>query len=92
MANSITIYRPPGAISLPDNDQWQNRFEIRSASSGRVYVVSQNKQSGKWGCSCPGYCIHRTCKHLKDGCHLTPNQIHGADQMEDKRAKKRRLA
>ena len=50
---------------LPDNAQWTNRFEIRSASSNRVYVVSQNKTHRHWGCSCPGWRTHRTCKHLK---------------------------
>lgn len=50
---------------LPDNGQWKNRIEIKSSSSNRVYVVSQNKAKGHWGCSCPGWKAHRTCKHLK---------------------------
>lgn len=50
--------------SLPDNAQWKNRFEIKSSSSNRVYIVSQNIAYGHMGCSCPGWRIHRTCKHL----------------------------
>ena len=49
---------------LPDNKLWKNRFEIRSASSDRVYIVSQNIAKGHMGCSCPGWRRYRTCKHL----------------------------
>ena len=59
------VVRPYGAVSLPDNDQWEMRFEIRSESSNRKYVIARNKKTKQWGCSCPGYLIHRTCKHLK---------------------------
>lgn len=49
---------------LPDNKLWKNRFEIRSESSDRVYIVSQNITKGHMGCSCPGWRRYRTCKHL----------------------------
>ncbi len=49
---------------LPDNDQWTNRFEIRSETSNRVYILAQNKKKRHWSCSCPGWKRHRTCKHL----------------------------
>lgn len=49
---------------LPDNDQWTNRMEIHSETSGRIYIVAQNKKKRHWGCSCPGWRRHRTCKHL----------------------------
>lgn len=49
---------------LPDSNQWTNRFEVRSESSGRVYVVSQHKAKRHWGCSCPGWRTRRKCKHL----------------------------
>lgn len=65
MANAITLYIPFDALRLPDNDQWQFRFEVRSSSSDRVYVISQNKRRLHWGCSCPGYRIYRKCKHLE---------------------------
>lgn len=52
-------------ILLPDNDQWQFRMEVKSETSDRIYIVSQNKKKKHWGCSCPGYRIHRTCKHLE---------------------------
>ena len=49
---------------LPDNDLWKNRFEIKSESSNRIYVIAQNKSKKHWGCSCPAWRIRRTCKHL----------------------------
>ncbi|MEC5144924.1 SWIM-type domain-containing protein [Chitinophaga sp. 180180018-2] len=58
-----TIFVGPD-MALPDNDQWQNRFNIKSESSNRLYVISQNKKGRHWGCSCPGWRVHRTCKHL----------------------------
>lgn len=53
-----------GKHKLPDNDQWTNRFEIESESSDRIYIVSQNKKTYEWGCSCPGWRTRRKCKHL----------------------------
>jgi hypothetical protein len=54
----------PGDLKLPDNDQWQFRFEIHSETSGRVYIIAQNKKYKHWACSCPGWRTHRKCKHL----------------------------
>lgn len=51
-------------VCLPDNDQWQFRFEIESESSNRVYTIAQHKHKKHWGCSCPGWKTRRTCKHL----------------------------
>jgi len=62
--NTPTIYIRP-ETRLPANAQWENRFEIRSESSERVYIVAQNINKRHWGCSCPGYKIHRKCKHLQ---------------------------
>lgn len=50
--------------AIPDNDQWQNRFEVHSESSDRVYIIAQNKKLKHWGCSCPAWRVHRKCKHL----------------------------
>jgi hypothetical protein len=50
--------------ALVDNDQWQNRFEIHSETSDRVYVIAQHKKLKHWGCSCPAWRVHRKCKHL----------------------------
>lgn len=50
---------------LPDNVQWINRFEIKSESSGRIYIIAQHKTNKHWGCSCPGWKRHRCCKHLE---------------------------
>lgn len=52
------------AESLPDSDQWENRFRIKSSSSPKTYVVSQNKYDKSWACGCPGWTTHRKCKHL----------------------------
>jgi hypothetical protein len=65
MANEIQLRLPPGAIMEPENDQWHNRFKIRSESSNRLYLVAQNKKTGKYACSCPGWIRHRHCKHLE---------------------------
>ena len=59
-----TIYVKPSS-KLPDTDQWINRFNVRSERSNRLYVIAQNRLKRHWGCSCPGWRIHRTCKHLK---------------------------
>lgn len=60
-----------GLKALPDNDQWEDRHEVESRSSGRKYVVSRNKKHGHWGCSCRGWTMHgqgdaprKNCKHL----------------------------
>jgi len=76
MSNQISIVQK-NSIALPSNAQWENRFEIRSESSNRVYIVAQNKKTGCWGCSCPGYLSHRRCKHLMNGCGLNESEIHG---------------
>lgn len=57
--------RIPQEISLPDNDQWQFRFEVKSESSGSIYIIAQNKVKKHWGCSCFGYRRFRRCKHLE---------------------------
>lgn len=54
---------------LPDNDRYTNRFEIKSESSNRIYIVAQNKKTGDWSCSCPSWITRRYCKHLTS---LTP--------------------
>jgi hypothetical protein len=59
-----------GATALPDTDGWQNRFQIRSSSSDRVYVVAQSRANGHWSCSCPASIYAKggrrgACKHLR---------------------------
>jgi hypothetical protein len=63
--NNQIVLRISSEISLPDNDQWQHRFNIQSESSDRLYTIAQNKKRRHWGCSCPAYRIHRHCKHLQ---------------------------
>jgi len=47
---------------LPDNKRWKNRFKIHSETSGRVYIISQNKFHGHWGCSCMSWRVPKFCK------------------------------
>lgn len=65
----IAINKIVNGISIPklqDNAQYKNRIEIKSETSNRLYVVAQNKKTNAWSCSCPGWIIHRKCKHLKN--------------------------
>lgn len=55
----------PAEMVLPDNDQWQFRFQVQSETSNRLYTISQHKTKKHWGCSCPGWKAHRSCKHLQ---------------------------
>lgn len=62
--NLPTLYIPGDALTLPDNDQWQFRFEIHSETSNRVYTIAQNKKKKHWACSCMAWKRYRHCKHL----------------------------
>jgi len=62
--NDSAILNMIEKYKLPDSGQWTNRFEVRSESSDRVYIIAQHKTGRHWGCSCPGWKRHRTCKHL----------------------------
>ena len=61
---SLAICTAIKKSGLPDNAQWTNRFEVRSETSDRIYIVSQHKTRRHWGCSCPGWRTRRKCKHL----------------------------
>jgi hypothetical protein len=78
MADQLTTYIPPESTRLPDNGQWTNRFEVRSASSNRIYVIAQHREHRHWGCSCPAWRTRRTCKHLTSvglPSHERPHEI-----------------
>lgn len=68
VSNQLTIHKNQ---KLEDNALWTNRFEIRSATSDRVYIVAQHKTKRHFGCSCPGWKRYRHCKHLD--CLRLPN-------------------
>jgi len=55
-----------GSSLLADNDQWVNRFQIKSSSSSSLYTVAQRRSDKTWGCSCPGWRHYRRCHHLTD--------------------------
>lgn len=66
-ALAVFLNRIGGDI-LPDNDSHQYRFNIKSESGSRLYVVAQRKHgehTGRWECSCMGWIRHRRCKHLE---------------------------
>ncbi|MBA3712363.1 MAG: hypothetical protein H0W76_07915 [Pyrinomonadaceae bacterium] len=65
-SNNLPVLRVSQAMQLRDNDQWENRFEIHSETSNRVYIIAQHKKKRHWGCSCPSYRTRRRCKHLED--------------------------
>ena len=91
MATEIVPFKiPPGAVVLPENSQWKNRFEIRSETSDRIYTVAQNKKTNKWACSCFGWIRYKRCKHLQDGLGLSLSQIHGANTFENETAPQRK--
>jgi hypothetical protein len=58
---------------LPKTKDWENRFEIQSETSNRLYVVSQHAIKRHWGCSCPSWRTRRKCKHLS-ALGLPPNE------------------
>lgn len=66
MATTLPVLRIPRDTRLPDKAQWTNRFEIKSETSNRVYVVAQHKTNRHWGCSCPRWRTTRNCKHLRN--------------------------
>jgi hypothetical protein len=56
--------------TLSKPSQWGTRLEVKSATSDRLYIVSEKldhgRPTGTWGCSCPGWKGYRgECKHLK---------------------------
>ena len=66
MDNELVLFaKENGVALLPDNDRYTNRIEIKSETSNRLYVIASNKSTGVWSCSCPGWIIHRKCKHLR---------------------------
>lgn len=62
--STVTLYIPR-EVKLADNRDYTNRFEIRSESSSRIYIVSQHKTKRHWCCSCPAWVTRRYCKHLE---------------------------
>jgi len=63
---------PDGVTRLPDTEAWVNRFEVKSESSDRVYIIAQSKSGRWWKCGCHGCIRHGSCKHLR-ACGLPGN-------------------
>lgn len=74
----LPTVRIPEGSHLPDNRDWENRFEIPSSSSNNMYIIAQHKTKRYWGCSCPGWKRHRKCHHLESmalPCHCKPHEV-----------------
>ena len=73
MDTAVQVYlKSKGLTVLEDNNQYKNRFEIKSESSNRLYVIAQRVSDGELCCSCMGWRRARTdgeggyyrkCKH-----------------------------
>jgi len=83
MANIEIHKENKPAFLLEDNHQYENRFEIKSETSNRIYIIAKNKKTSVWSCSCPGWIIHRKCKHLTAGADL----IRRLDEWNEKEVK-----
>ena len=77
-ANIEAVAAQIGGTLLTDNDKWFNRFQVKSASSKRLYVIAQRRTDNVWGCSCPGWINYRKCKHLTDVLGRLANVAAGA--------------
>ena len=78
MSNTGLVLRVPQGVKLPDNAQYTNRFEIKSSSSNRVYIIAQHKTGRWWACSCPGWIRYKKCRHLEAlglPCYQKPLEV-----------------
>lgn len=68
MDNALTTIRKHGIDLLPNTPRYKCRFDVRSASSNRIYRISYDAADGAgyWTCSCPGCITHGQCKHLTE--------------------------
>jgi hypothetical protein len=65
ITETLPVLHIDRSVMLPDNDQWQLRFEVKSETSDRLYTIAQNKKKKHWGYSCMSYRKYRKCKHLE---------------------------
>lgn len=80
MSSNLVVRKLAQKSVLEDNKQWTNRFEVRSESSNRIYVIAQHKTGRYWACSCPGWIRFKHCKHLETLLlpgHYKPLEITG---------------
>jgi len=65
MSSIISHLATQGFVSFPDNLDWKHRFQIKSGTSARIYMIGRHRVAGVWVCSCPGFRSGRHCKHLR---------------------------
>ena len=73
MSEQAIVVRPPDSRLLPDTKTHVNRFEIKSETSGDIYIVAQNRSGRFWSCGCHGWIRWKHCKHL-DALRLPGDQ------------------
>jgi hypothetical protein len=44
ITETLPVLHIDRSVMLPDNDQWQLRFEVKSETSDRLYTIAQNKK------------------------------------------------
>jgi hypothetical protein len=78
-SNAIVPALPRGVARVePDGPRYKSIFQVKSASSNRLYRISFDSAVGAWVCSCPGQIAHLSCKHLEStGLHPTRKEIKG---------------
>src|ERR1035438_372017 len=57
--DGIPILSVPRPAILPPTETLENRFEIRSTTTDRIYEIAQNKRMRSWSCLCPGWTRQR---------------------------------
>jgi serine protease inhibitor len=61
--DAITL-RINSDVALENKGKWIHRFEIKSESSDRKYILAFHADKHFFGCSCQGWLRYRKCKHL----------------------------
>jgi hypothetical protein len=59
-----------GFVTFPDTSDWMHRFQIKSGTSARVYMIGRHRATGVWVCSCMGFRSSHHCKHLRSAWHV----------------------
>jgi hypothetical protein len=59
-----------GFVTLPDTPDWRHRFQIKSGTSARMYMIGRHRGAAVWVCSCMGFRSGRRCKHIQSVWHV----------------------
>lgn len=64
--NELVLYIPASAERIPDDNRYENKFDIPSETSDNIYRIAQSKSGRWWSCECFGWRKHKHCKHLDE--------------------------